>query len=430
MTKLVAFHTLGCKLNFSETSTLAREFQNGDFTRTTDFALADIIVLNTCSVTGEADKKCRSIIRKFTHTNPSAIIVVTGCYAQLKPQEIAAIEGVDLVIGNNAKDSLVQQVAAMAAKSSKPIVDSCQAAELTNFFSAFSSGDRTRTFLKVQDGCSYHCSYCTIPLARGQSRNIPIAQLVSQAEAIAARGQREIVLTGVNIGDFGRSTNESFLDLITQLHRVSGIDRYRISSIEPNLLTDEVISFCANSQKFMPHFHIPLQAGTNKILALMRRRYTVEKFAERIAAVRTKIPHAFIGIDVIVGFPGETSQDFKQSMDFLKSITPSFLHIFPYSERDNTDAISLDGKVATHEKHLRVKQLTELSDALHSRFAEQFIGSQAHVLVESTRHGNCMFGFTENYLRVELPYDREKINTIQTVRLGPMSPEGNMTTLN
>lgn len=312
----VGFYTLGCKLNFSETSTIARQFEQGGFVRAARGERADIYVINSCSVTEHADKKCRNLVRHLIKENPEAIVVVTGCYAQLKPQEVASIQGVDLVIGNNDKGSIYDRVAALSAKSGA-MIQTCSAEELTGFFAAFSSGDRTRSFLKVQDGCSYRCSYCTIPLARGASRNIPIADLVREAETIAAKGQREIVLTGINVGDFGRTTGESFADLLRALDRVEGIDRYRISSIEPNLLTDEVIAITATSTKFQPHFHVPLQSGCDRILALMRRRYNTARFVSRIAAVRAQIPDVFFGVDVIVGFPGETDEDFEQTYRFL-----------------------------------------------------------------------------------------------------------------
>lgn len=409
MNKKVAFYTLGCKLNFSETSTIVREFEDGGFERAAKGERADICVINTCSVTADADKKCRNIVRKAIKDNPGSIVAVTGCYAQLKPQDVASIEGVSLVIGNNEKGTLAAQAINFAGEQ---VVSHCEAEELSNFFSAFSSGDRTRTFLKVQDGCNYHCTYCTIPKARGASRNISIAELRAQAEQIAAKGQREIVLTGVNIGDFGRSTGESFLELIRSLDTVSGIDRYRISSIEPNLLTDEIIAFCAKSSKFQPHFHIPLQSGTNKILSAMKRRYTTEKFAERVAAVRAAMPDAFIGIDVIVGFPGETDEDFEATYKFLESVNPAFLHIFPYSERDNTPSIEYADKVSPQKKHERVNRLEELSEQLHRQFYARYNGTKAIVLMESTRKNGMMAGYTENYIRIEVPYDRQKINQL------------------
>lgn len=407
--KKVAFYTLGCKLNFSESSTLAREFEQVGFSRAVKGEQADICVINTCSVTAEADKKCRHVVRKAIKDNPGAMVAVTGCYSQLKPEEVAQIEGVDLVVGNNDKGMLVEQVLGFAGQQ---VVNRCEASELSNFFAAFSSGDRTRAFLKVQDGCSYHCSYCTIPLARGASRNIAIADLVAQAEQIARRGQREVVLTGVNIGDFGRTTGESFLDLIRALDRVEGIDRYRISSIEPNLLTDDVIAFCAGSMKFQPHFHVPLQAGTDKILGAMRRRYTTAVFAERIAAVRAVIPDAFIGIDVIVGFPGETADDFEQSYRFLERLAPAFLHVFPYSERADTPAITFGNKVSLQQKDQRVHELTLLSERLHRDFVMRYCGCVRAVLVESSRRDGMMFGYTDNYIKVRMPFDTQKINQI------------------
>lgn len=423
MNKKVAFYTLGCKLNFSETSTIAREFEQGGFMRAQKGEQSDICVINTCSVTADADKKCRNVVRKAIKDNPSAIVAVTGCYAQLMPEKVASIQGVDLVIGNNEKGSLVGQVMNFGGSQ---VVNHCEASELSNFFAAFSSGDRTRAFLKVQDGCSYHCSYCTIPLARGASRNISIAELTDQATQIASKGQREIVLTGVNIGDFGRTTGETFAELIASLDRVEGVDRYRISSIEPNLLTDEVIEFCSRSNKFQPHFHVPLQAGTDKILAAMRRRYTTAKFAERIAAVRAHIPEAFIGIDVIVGFPGETDEDFEQTYNFLEGINPAFLHIFPYSERANTPAIELTGKVSPEQKHQRVHRLEQLSSRLHAAFYKQHVGTEALILVESSRRDGKMFGYTENYIKVEMMYDKALINTIISAQLSSIAESGNM----
>lgn len=423
MNKKVAFYTLGCKLNFSETSTIAREFEQGGFTRAQKGEQSDICVINTCSVTADADKKCRNVVRKAIKDNPDAIVAVTGCYAQLMPEQVASIQGVALVIGNNEKGSLVSQVMNF---SGSQVVNHCEASELSNFFAAFSSGDRTRAFLKVQDGCSYHCSYCTIPLARGASRNISIAELTNQAAQIASKGQREIVLTGVNIGDFGRTTGETFAELIASLDRVEGIDRYRISSIEPNLLTDEVIEFCSRSNKFQPHFHVPLQAGTDKILAAMRRRYTTAKFAERIAAVRAHIPEAFIGIDVIVGFPGETDEDFEQTYNFLEGINPAFLHIFPYSERANTPAIELTGKVSPEQKHQRVHRLEQLSSRLHAAFYKQHVGTEALILVESSRREGKMYGYTENYIKVEMMYNKALINTIISAKLSSIAESGNI----
>lgn len=416
MLRRVNFHTLGCKLNFSETSTLARQFENGGFTRVDSNEESDICVINTCSVTGDADKKCRNIIRKLHRRNPEAIIAVTGCYAQLKPNDIAAIEGVDLVLSNNDKGSLFQRVVELSSKG-KASVSSCSTEELTNFFAAFSSGDRTRAFLKVQDGCDYKCSYCTIHYARGGSRNQPIAEIVEEAKAIAAAGQREIVITGVNTGDFGRTTGEKFIDLIKALDTVEGIDRYRISSIEPNLLTDEIVEFCAQSSKFQPHYHIPLQSGCDEILAAMRRRYTTAKFRERIEAVRRVMPNAFFGIDVIVGFPGESDEHFQKTYEFLESIRPSFLHIFPFSERAGTPAVELPNKVHPTVATARVARLEELCHKLHREYCEAYVGESVDVLFESTMRGGLMFGYSPNYLRVAVPFDKSKINEICHVKI-------------
>lgn len=415
----VNFHTLGCKLNFSESSTLAREFERGGFVRVAPDAAADICVINSCSVTEHADKKCRNLIRKLHRRNPQAIIAVTGCYAQLKPQEIAAIEGVDIVLGNNDKGDLYRRVTELAGKGHAQVY-SCDTDALTRFFAAFSSGDRTRAFLKVQDGCDYCCSYCTIHHARGASRNMPIAELVAEAQQIAAAGQKEIVLTGVNTGDFGRTTGERFIDLLRALNEVHGIERYRISSIEPNLLTDEIIAFCAASPKFQHHFHIPLQSGSDRILGLMRRRYTTARFAERIAAVRRLMPDAFIGIDVIVGFPGETEEDFRTTHAFLEALAPAFLHIFPFSERPGTPAVDLPGKVQASIATRRVGELEALCDRLHGAFCAAAVGTEDTVLFESTRRGGMMFGFTGNYRRVKVPYDAQRVNTLCRVKLGQM----------
>ena len=412
----VNFHTLGCKLNFSESSTLAREFEEGGFVRVAPDAEADICVVNSCSVTEHADKKCRNLIRKLHRRNPGAIIAVTGCYAQLKPQEIAAIEGVDIVVGNNDKGDLYKRVLELPGKG-RAQVYSCDADSLTSFFAAFSSGDRTRAFLKVQDGCDYKCAYCTIHYARGGSRNMPVADLVAEAERIAAGGRREIVLTGINTGDFGKTTGERFVDLLRALDGVRGIDRYRISSIEPNLLSDEVIAFTAASEKFQPHFHIPIQSGCDRILGLMRRRYNTTKFAERIGAVRRAMPDAFLGIDVIVGFPGETDDDFARTYDFLERIEPAFLHVFPYSVRPGTPAADLPGRVPAPVIERRAAALGELCDRLHRAFCRSYDGRTASVLWESTRRDGRMFGYSENYIKVRAPFDRNRVNTISSVVL-------------
>ena len=415
----VSFHTLGCKLNFSESSTLAREFEQGGFVRVAPEAEADICVVNTCSVTEHADKKCRNLIRKLHRRNPGAIIAVTGCYAQLKPEDIAAIDGVDIVLGNNDKGDLYKRVLELTGKG-RARVYSCDTDSLTRFFAAFSSGDRTRAFLKVQDGCDYCCAYCTIHYARGASRNLPVADAVAEARQIAAAGQKEIVITGVNTGDFGRTTGEKFIDLLRALDAVEGIERYRISSIEPNLLTDDIVEFCAASPKFQHHFHIPLQSGSDRILGLMRRRYTTARFAGRIEAVRRLMPDACIGIDVSVGFPGETEADFGETYAFLERTAPAFLHIFPFSERPGTPAVALPGKVQPAVAARRGAELEALCERLHGTFCAKAVGTEDRVLFESTRRGGMMFGFTGNYRRVKAPYDRARVNTVCRVRLGAM----------
>lgn len=426
MSQRVSFHTLGCKLNFSESSTLARHFEQGGFERVDPNAESDICVINSCSVTEHSDKKCRNLIRKLHRRNPGAIIAVTGCYAQLKPQEIAEIEGVDIVLSNNDKGALFKEVVALSAQKgdSSQLVTSCTTDELTSFFSAFSSGDRTRAFLKVQDGCDYKCSYCTIHYARGASRNAPIADLVAQARDIAAAGQREIVITGINTGDFGRTTGEKFIDLLRALNEVDGIDRYRISSIEPNLLTDEIIEFCAASPKFQHHFHIPLQSGSDHILGLMRRRYTSAKFADRIETVRRFMSDTFFGIDVIVGFPGESDENFQETYDLLERLKPSFLHIFPFSERKGTPAVDFEGKVSPQVATARAAKLEELSSRLHREFCAKAVGSESEVLFESTVKGGMIFGYTGEYRRVRVAYNKELINKIVKVKIVEVDESG------
>ena len=425
MKRRVSFHTLGCKLNFSESSTLARLFEEGGFERVGVNDAADICVINSCSVTEHADKKCRNIIRKLHRRNPEAIIAVTGCYAQLKPQEIAEIEGVDIVLGNNDKADLYKRVVELSQRGTAEVY-SCHCDEITRFFAAFSSGDRTRSFLKVQDGCDYKCAYCTIHYARGSSRNIPISEIVEQARQVAASGLKEIVITGVNTGDFGRTTGEKMIDLLRALNEVEGIERYRISSIEPNLITDEIIEFCAASPKFQHHFHIPLQSGSDHILGLMRRRYTSAKFADRIEKIRSLMPDAFIGIDVITGFPGETEEDFQQTYELLARLRPAFLHIFPFSERPGTPAVDMPDKVAPAIASARVKELEALSSRLHLAFCRRAIGTRAEVLFESTERGGMMSGFTSNYIKVQVPFDRTLINQIVEVELLSSNDEGTL----
>ncbi len=423
--KRVSFHTLGCKLNFSESSTLAREFERGGYIRVEPSEPTDVAVINSCSVTEHADKKCRNIIRKIHRRNPNAIIAVTGCYAQLKPEAIAEIDGVDIVLSNNDKGDLYKRVVELKERG-KAEVYSCSVENLTRFFAAYSSGDRTRSFLKVQDGCDYKCAYCTIHYARGSSRNIPIADIVAEAREIAAAGQKEIVITGINTGDFGRTTGESFIDLLRALDGVNGIERYRISSIEPNLITDEIIEFCAQSPKFMPHFHIPLQSGSTHILGLMRRRYTAERYRERIAKIRELMPDSFLGVDVIVGFPGEGEEQFMETYRLLEEVGASFLHIFPFSERPGTPAVTMPNKVQSRISTERVERLEELSAKLNRAFAERFLSTERDVLFESTNHNGLMYGYTDNYLRVSAPFDELRVNNICRVRLDSIDANGDI----
>ena len=423
--KRVSFHTLGCKLNFSESSTLAREFERGGYKRVEPSEPTDVAVINSCSVTEHADKKCRNIIRKIHRRNPNAIIAVTGCYAQLRPEAIAAIDGVDIVLSNNDKGDLYKRVVELKERG-KAEVYSCSVENLTRFFAAYSSGDRTRSFLKVQDGCDYKCAYCTIHYARGSSRNMPIADIVAEAKEIAAAGQKEIVITGINTGDFGRTTGERFIDLLRELDGVDGIERYRISSIEPNLITDEIIEFCTQSPKFVPHFHIPLQSGSTRILGLMRRRYTAERYRERIAKIRELMPDSFLGVDVIVGFPGEGEEEFMETYRLLEEVGASFLHIFPFSERPGTPAVDMPNKVQARISTERVSRLEELSAKLNRAFTERFIGTEREVLFESTNHDGLMYGYTDNYLRVSIPYNEAAVNNICCVRLDSIGANGDV----
>ncbi|MBQ0006253.1 MAG: tRNA (N(6)-L-threonylcarbamoyladenosine(37)-C(2))-methylthiotransferase MtaB [Alistipes sp.] len=417
MEKTVAFYTLGCKLNYSETSSLEREFVSGGYSVVPPTENAGIYVINTCSVTEHSDKKCRNIIRRLQRINPDAIIAVTGCYAQLKSEEILKMEGVDLVLGAHYKGRLFAEVSALAGKTSGRSF-SCAVNDIRSFFPAYSSGERTRSFLKVQDGCDYYCTYCTVPLARGHSRNIPIAQIIAQAEEIASLGIKEVVLTGVNTGDFGKTTGESFLDLLRALDEVEGIERYRISSIEPNLLTTEIIDWIASGTKFLPHFHIPLQSGCDSVLKSMHRHYDTAFFAEKIAYIRSRMEHVFFGIDVIVGFPGETDEDFQKTYYFLSEvIKPAFIHVFPYSVRNHTIAAKMDCQIPEPVKEKRVKALEELCDRLHREFVDSCTGITEKVLFESTLKGGKMFGYTGNYIRIERPYDSKLVGSIVEVTL-------------
>ncbi len=414
--KRAAFHTLGCKLNFSETSEMSRRMSDVGFERVSFDDVADVYVINTCSVTEEANRKCRQMIKRCIRKNANAMVVVTGCYAQLEPQQVAAIDGVGLVLGSNEKNNIVEHLQ-VAMQQREPKVVTTEILKDKRFAPSFSSGDRTRSFLKIQDGCDYFCSYCTIPFARGISRSDTIENTVAEARCAAQHGAKEIILTGVNIGDFGHRNGESFLQLIEALEDIEGVERYRISSIEPNLLTDEIIRHVAKSTKFMPHFHVPLQSGSDEVLKLMRRRYDKAFFSQKMATIKEYIPHAFIGIDVIVGVNGETEACFQESYEFLKSIDFSQLHVFTYSERPNTQALKITPVVPMPERHKRNAILHELSDERRVAFYKQFIGTDAYILVESSEKDGLMSGFTENYLKVEIPFDANLTNTIQRVNL-------------
>ncbi|MEO7984599.1 MAG: tRNA (N(6)-L-threonylcarbamoyladenosine(37)-C(2))-methylthiotransferase MtaB [Bacteroidota bacterium] len=421
--RTVAFHTLGCKLNFSETSSLSRLLEKEGFEKKGFDDLADVYVINTCSVTDNADKECRHLVRRIQRKAPESLVVITGCYAQLKPQEIAGIPGVDLVLGAAEKFNIARHIRELAKGDSAKIC-SCDIEEVSNFHSSWSVNDRTRTFLKVQDGCDYNCSFCTIPMARGKSRSDSIENVLQKAEQLANHGVKEIVLTGVNLGDFGKapdgagksigtsSQEENFFELIKELDKVKGIQRYRISSIEPNLLTNEIIEFVANSDKFMPHFHIPLQSGSNKILGLMRRRYQREFYAERVHLIKTLMPHGAIGVDVIVGFPGETAEDFNETLDFLHSLDIAYLHVFTYSERDNTHALTLKPVVPANTRHERNKTLRNLSYMKMQYFTQQHEGQTRKVLFEGQDKHGMIEGYTDNYIKIATPARPEWVNEI------------------
>ncbi|WP_046369571.1 tRNA (N(6)-L-threonylcarbamoyladenosine(37)-C(2))-methylthiotransferase MtaB [Flavihumibacter petaseus] len=415
--RTVAFHTLGCKLNFSETSAISRLLEQEGFEKKPFEEHADVYVINTCSVTDNADKECRQLVRRIQRKAPESMVVITGCYAQLKPAEIAAIPGVDLVLGAAEKFNIVEHLSNLTKGDSAKIC-SCDIETVSGFNASWSVNDRTRTFLKVQDGCDYNCSFCTIPMARGKSRSDLVANVVQHAIDLAAGGVREIVLTGVNLGDFGKGpdgnkkNSESFYDLIQQLDEVEGIDRYRISSIEPNLLTNEIIQFVAGSKKFMPHFHIPMQSGSNTLLALMRRRYKRELYADRVKVIRELMPHASIGADVIVGFPGETDEIFQETFEFIHSLELSYLHVFTYSERANTVALEIEPVVAVGKRHERNKVLRNLSYMKQQYFQQHHAGQQRKVLFEGNAKNGMMEGYTDNYIRVTTPYREEWVNQV------------------
>ncbi|WP_179414035.1 tRNA (N(6)-L-threonylcarbamoyladenosine(37)-C(2))-methylthiotransferase MtaB [Mucilaginibacter sp. E4BP6] len=428
MDKKVAFYTLGCKLNYSETSSIGRLFNNAGFS-TVDFTdTPDVFVINTCSVTENADKKCKKVVKEALKISPNAYVTIVGCYAQLKPKEIAEIPGVDMVLGAAEKFQIVDYITDLT-KNPKALVYNQPVTEAKQFVSAWSIGDRTRTFLKVQDGCDYSCTFCTIPLARGASRSDTIENAVKQAQEIAASGVKEIVLTGVNLGDFGirdGKREDKFLDLVKALDKVEGIDRIRISSIEPNLLTDEIIGFVATSNRFVPHFHIPLQSGSDKILGLMRRRYKRELYANRVAKIKQLMPDCCIGVDVIVGFPGETREDFIDTYNFLNDLNVSYLHVFTYSERENTPASEMKGTVPGSTRAERSKMLHILSDKKRRAFYETQLGRTDEVLFEGDIKDGFMHGFTRNYVKVKTKYDPVLVNELKTVHLTQISPDGDV----
>src|ERR1700712_1629485 len=429
MNKKVAFYTLGCKLNYSETSTIGRLFTKAGFD-TVDFTeTPDVYVINTCSVTENADKKCKKVVKEALKISPNAYVTIVGCYAQLKPKEIAEIPGVDMVLGAAEKFQIVDYITSLT-KNPKALVYNQPVSEANEFVASYSFGDnRTRTFLKVQDGCDYSCTFCTIPLARGSSRSDTIASVIVQANEIAESGVKEIVLTGVNIGDFGIRDGErqdKFIDLVKALDEVDGIDRIRISSIEPNLLTDEIIAFVAASKRFMPHFHIPLQSGSNKILSLMRRRYKRELYVDRVAKIKQLMPDCCIGVDVIVGFPNETREDFIDTYNFLNSLEISYLHVFTYSERENTLAAEMDGVVPGSTRAERSKMLHILSDKKRRAFYESQLGKTADVLFERDITDGYMHGFSRNYVKVKTKYDPILVNELKAVTLTAISPDGDV----
>lgn len=424
--KTAAYYTLGCKLNFSETSTFGKMLQEMGVRTVEKGQRADICLINTCSVTEVADQKCRQAIRRMVRENPGAFVVVTGCYAQLEADEVAAIDGVSLVLGSNEKANLIQFLSDAWSGNTTSKTFSQKTKDIKSFAPSCSKGNRTRYFLKVQDGCDYFCTYCTIPYARGFSRNPTIASLVEQAREAAMEGGKEIVLTGVNIGDFGKTTGEQFIDLVKALDKVEGISRFRISSLEPDLLSDELIDYCAQSRAFMPHFHIPLQSGSDAVLRLMHRHYDTKLFADKIHRVKDVMPDAFIGVDVMVGSRGETAEYFEETFRFLSDLDVTQLHVFPYSERPGTSALSIPYVVSEHDKKLRSKRLLDLSEQKVETFYHRHTGQDAEVLFEKAPRGKSMHGFTRNYIRVELPAkDANPLldNQIVRVRLGELTPD-------
>lgn len=427
--KKVAFYTLGCKLNFSETSTIARSFTDEGFDRVEFEEVADIYVINTCSVTENADKRFKTIVKKAQEANPDAFVAAVGCYAQLKPEELAAVDGVDLVLGAKEKFKITDYLNDLS-KNDFGKVHSCEIEETDFYVGAYSIGDRTRAFLKVQDGCDYKCTYCTIPMARGISRSDTLENVLKNAKEISEKGIKEIVLTGVNIGDYGKGEfgnkrhEHTFLDLVKALDKVEGIERLRISSIEPNLLKNETIDFVAKSNTFVPHFHIPLQSGSNEILKKMKRRYMRELYTERVSQIRKVMPHACIGVDVIVGFPGETDEHFLETYHFLNDMDISYLHVFTYSERDNTEAAEMDGVVPQKVRAKRSKMLRGLSVKKRRSFYESQLGTTRTVLFEGENKEGYIHGFTENYVKVKMPWNPEFVNTLHTITLTNIDEDG------
>ena len=419
--RTASFYTLGCKLNFSETGTIARDLENEGFARVEFESGADIYVINTCSVTDQADKKCRNIVRRALKYNPSAFIVVIGCYAQLKPKEISTIQGVDLVLGAQEKFNLKSFLHDIE-KRKETRIENNHIKHVNEFYPGYSKGDRVRSFFKVQDGCNYFCSFCTIPLARGKSRSANVKETMVKAREIANSEVKEVVLTGVNIGDFGNGTKEKLIDLLIELDKLEQINRFRISSIEPDLLSNEIIEFVCNSKRFVPHFHIPLQSGSDKLLKSMRRRYDTELYKSRIEKIKTLMPKACIGVDVIVGYPGESVEEFNKTVHFLKSLPISYLHVFTYSERANTTAPRMGESVPMEERRKRSKQLRILSLKLKQQFYQNNLGETEKVLLENQEDG-YYYGFTENYVKVKLPVQKEKKNEIVNVKLNKINSD-------
>ena len=428
--KTAAFHTLGCKLNFAETSTIARQLTGAGYEKVSFDDQAHVYVINTCSVTENADRECKFHVKRAMKANPEGLVVIVGCYAQLKPEEISAIEGVDLVLGAKEKFNILSYLDDLQKTENHGLIHSCEIDEADFFIGSYSIGDRTRAFLKVQDGCDYKCTYCTIPLARGISRSDTIENVVKNAKEIAGKGIKEIVLTGVNIGDYGKGEfgnkkhEHTFLDLISELDQVEGIERIRISSIEPNLLKDESIDLVSKSRSFVPHFHIPLQSGSDDLLKLMKRRYLTKLYSDRIHKIREVVPDSCIGVDVIVGFPGETEEKFLETYNFLNELPISYLHVFTYSERENTEAVEMDGVVPVPERKKRNKMLRILSEKKKMAFYQTQIGKTLPVLWEHEDKDGIMFGFTENYVRVQKTYDQNSVNQIENLKLNKIESDG------